>query len=187
MVAGVAAIFLLTGADNAPSRDAAVGAAQNNLTNARVAVQAAEKFRDVAHSERSAALGKDAHAPYDVEKSVAANRLRAADAKIRYADDLVTLRRQEVELRQAELDLARARANLAQFDRLYRGGAARSEYTRLEAEAKAAVRQKRATVDATRATLETGRRDWTEIHHVFDVAARRTDKLGSDAPLPPID
>jgi len=82
---------------------------------------------------------------------------------MRFADVLLTLRKQEVELRQAELDLASARANLAKFDRLYRNGVERDDYVRLEADAETAVRQKRAAVDATRATLDARRHD-TEIH-----------------------
>jgi len=162
LVAGVAASFLLIAAD-VPNTGGAVGVAQANLAKARAAVDSAEKFHSLARSERSAAVGGDATAAYAVEKAGAADRLRVADAKMRFADVLLTLRKQEVELRQAELDLASARANLAQFDRLYRNGVERDDYVRLEADAETAVRQKRAAVDATRATLDARRHD-TEIH-----------------------
>lgn len=164
LVAGAATLFLLTAADNAPDLESSVAVAQANLVKARAAVDSAEKFHSLAQSERSSAVGGDATAAYTVEKTPAADRLRVADGKLRFAGVLVTLRKQEVDLRQAELDLARARANLAQFDRLYRNGAERNDYLRLEADAESAVRQKRAAVDATRATLDAGRHDWAEIH-----------------------
>ena len=164
LIAGLAPLLLLTAAENAPDLEGTVVVAQANLAKARAAVDSAEKFHSVAQSERSSARSGDATAVYVVEKKVAADRLRVADAKIRFAEVLVTLRKQEVDLRQAELDLARARANLAQFDRLYRNGAERNDYVRLEADAEAQVRQKRAAVDATRATLDAGRHDWAEIH-----------------------
>src|SRR5215813_1265226 len=117
VVAGFAALCFLAGADDVPNTP--VGVAQWKLTNARAAAQDAARFHSVADKERMAARGGDARARYDEEKWVAADRLRAADAKVKYADALVTLRRQEVELRHAELALTLAEANLSEYDRLH--------------------------------------------------------------------
>ncbi len=162
----ILATLLVAGVAAAETHDLenGVATAQANLVKAREGVDSAEKFRVVARDERSAARGGDATAAYTVEKRASTDRLREADAKMRFADVLVTLRKQEVDLRQAELDLARARANLAQFDRLYKNGAERNDYLRLQSDAEAAVRQKRAAVDATRASLDAQRRDFTAIH-----------------------
>src|SRR5215475_1698865 len=91
VVAGLAALCFLAGADDVPNTQ--VGVAQWNLTNARSAAQDAERFRAATDKERTAARGGDATARYGEENRLAADRLRAADAKAKYADGLVTLRR----------------------------------------------------------------------------------------------
>lgn len=184
----------------------AVDVAQSNLDASRAAWKDAEQFTEIVANERHAAeerleaarkatalAAKSAdHNLIEntrLTETAAGERLRAQQAKMQYAKDLVELRKAQVEEQEAQLAAAQAHWQLQRADALAVHGMAtdlkRDTFVRAEAEAQQRVADEKQQVTTRRAITDASKTAWIQTRRQYDIAARRTNDVPTEAPVPP--
>jgi hypothetical protein len=171
-----------------------VNIAQQNVVAARVALDEAQRFRDVTRSELRAAnarldaankelaLARSARTPpQHVERAEEAQRsaameLAAARAKRDYAERLISLRSAQLDEVTSELAVARADAEMRKIQELARRGLATpsevNRFAEVRARSQADLARNRRLVAELSTVLASARENWEARRREYNTAAR---------------